>query len=255
MSTPDCKLVDRASPRAIILADYRMDTPLEGWQTVETQPVAGGDVTESAPDPETLRARLRTNHREILRRVFLGEQLTDVASAVGIPYASVKYIVKSPLFQAALAEMQAEADGKVIDTAQRMRMERELSNAAEAGIPIAFRAMKESQSPATRAKIAFGFLDRAGLSPSRKVEEKREGFREMLERLDEIERHTAAGTEVTAEIKFSVRKEGEAYRGNPVDKARSVGDPSGAGSASQSSEGNGAESHVDPASFLRRALG
>lgn len=189
--------------------------------------------------------------------MFLGEQLVDVASAVGIPYASVKYIVKSPLFQAALAEMQAEADGKVIDTAQRMRMERELTNAAEAGIPVAFRAMKESQSPATRAKIAFGFLDRAGLSPSRKVEEKREGFREMLERLDEIERHASPGSEISAEIKFSVRKEGEAYRGSPADKARSVGETSSqsaAEPAESSSEGDNGVSHVDPAAFLERAL-
>lgn len=190
---------------------------LPGFSTIDTAPPPGsesGSQTDPGvrPDPvdnEPLRASLRTAHREILRRVFLGEPLNDVAVAVGMPYATVRYITRSPLFQAALAEMQQEADGKVIDTAQRMRMERALTDAAESGIPIAFKAMKESQSPATRAKIAFGFLDRAGMSPSRKVEEKREGFREMLERLDEMERHMSPGSEVTAEVKFSVRKEGE----------------------------------------------
>lgn len=177
-------------------------------------------------DNEPLRASLRTAHREILRRVFLGEALNDVAASVGIPYATVKYIVKSPLFQAALAEMQSEADGKVIDTAQRMRMERALTDAAESGIPIAFKAMSESQSPATRAKIAFGFLDRAGLSPSRKPDEKREGFREMLERLDEMERHLGPGSEMTAEVKFSVRR--ESNEGGGANGARNVTPTNGA---------------------------
>lgn len=192
----------------------RMTLSGAGWSTVDTASTSGGATSGSQPDSdrpepvdnEPLRASLRTSHRELLRRMFLGEPLNEVAVALGMPYATVKYIVKSPLFQAALAEMQQEADGKVIDTAQRMRMERELTNAAEAGIPVAFKAMNESQSPATRAKIAFGFLDRAGMSPSRKVEEKREGFREMLERLDEMERHMAPGSEV--ELKFSVRKDG-----------------------------------------------
>jgi hypothetical protein len=143
--------------------------------------------------------------------VFLGEKLTDVSNAVGMPYATVKYIVKSPLFQAAMEEMQREADGKVVDTAQRMRMERALTDAAETGIPIALKAMTESQSPGARAKIAFGFLDRAGLGPSRKVEEKREGFREMLERLDQMQSNMEPGGSVEAEIRFSVRKEGETY--------------------------------------------
>lgn len=177
---------------------------------MEESPVA----SELRPDPvenEPLRVGLRTAHREILRRVFLGEQLKDVAIAVGMPYATVRYITRSPLFQAALEEMQKEADGTVINTAQRMRMERALTQAAENGIPIAVKAMTESQSPAARAKIAFGFMDRAGFSPQRKVEEKREGFREMLERLDEMERHTPPGGETVAEIRFSVRKEGDAY--------------------------------------------
>jgi hypothetical protein len=236
-----------------------------GWSTVEPEPPgpewatpeSGSEpdpvVRPSSPENEPLRAQLRAQHREILRRIFLGEPMNDVASAVGIPYATVKYIVRSPLFQAAMAEMQREADGKVIDTAQRMRMERELTNAAEAGIPVAFKAMNESQSPATRAKIAFGFLDRAGMSPSRKVEEKREGFREMLERLDEMERHMSPGSEVTAEVKFSVRKEGEydTRTGvSPVENAPSVGDSD----AARDTIGSPDAKRVDPVVFLTRAL-
>jgi hypothetical protein len=247
-----------------------------GWSTVEVTPLerewAEAPESGSQPDPvqrpqsgsvadgEPLRAQLRAQHREILRRIFLGEPMNDVASAVGIPYATVKYIVRSPLFQAAMAEMQREADSKVLDTAQRMRMERELTNAAESGIPIAFKAMNESQSPATRAKIAFGFLDRAGMSPSRKVEEKREGFREMLERLDEMERHMAPGSEVTAEVKFSVRKEGEydTRAGvSPVIDAPSNGDRDKAGGATESADAGSARADraaVDPVAFLTRSL-
>jgi hypothetical protein len=232
--------------------------PLPGeWSTISAAPPPEPEAAESGSqsDSEPLRASLRTAHREILRRVFLGEPLNEVAVAVGMPYATVRYITRSPLFQAALAEMQTEADGKVIDTAQRMRMERALTDAAESGIPVAFKAMNESQSPATRAKIAFGFLDRAGLSPSRKVEEKREGFREMLERLDEMERHMSPGSEVTAEVKFSVRKEGENGYHAGVSPA-----------APRTVEGNESESATvndpttvqgrnDPVAFLRQALG
>lgn len=212
-------------------------------------------------DNEPLRESLRTSHREILRRVFLGEALNDVAVAVGMPYSTVRFLTRSPLFQAALAEMQREADGKVIDTAQRMRMERDLTNAAELGIPVALKAMNESQSPATRAKIAFGFLDRAGMSPSRKVEEKREGFREMLERLDQMQQNMEPGTDMTAEIKFSVRKEGDGHESRAgVSPANAINTPE-TFTVSRVPEENGAggdptpvQGRVNPASFLRESL-
>jgi hypothetical protein len=238
-----------------------------GWSSVESVASPPSGRSESDPelrpepeDNEPLRTGLRTAHREILRRVFLGEPLNEVAVAVGMPYTTVRFITRSPLFQAALAEMQREADGKVIDTAQRMRMERDLTNAAEAGIPVALKAMTESQSPATRAKIAFGFLDRAGLSPSRKVEEKREGFREMLERLDEMERHMAPGSSVTAEVKFSVRKEGEAYETragvSPASRAHDVTPSRDGGVAGGTAGADPApvQGGVDPAVFLRQSL-
>ena len=91
------------------------------------------------------------------------------------------------------------------------------------------------------------------MSPSRKVEEKREGFREMLERLDEMERHMAPGSEVSAEVRFSVRKEGEnGYRTgvSPVTDNPIVD----AGSDRAESATGDTPRQVDPVAFLHVAL-
>lgn len=154
-------------------------------------------------DAPTLREQMRSTHREILRRTFLGDASDAIAGSVGLTTSSVRFIQRSPLFQAALAELQREADAKVVDTAQRMRVERDLINAAEEGVPIARTAMHNAVNPMVKARIAFGFLDRAGFNPgiaARKDDP--DNYRQIIERLDEMER----GVTPVPRVEFTERK-------------------------------------------------
>lgn len=153
------------------------------------------------PTP-TLREKLRAAHREILRRTFLGDECSAIAGSVGLTPSSVKFIQRSPLFQAALAELQREADAKVVDTAQRMRMERDLVNAAEEGIPLARGAMRSAMNPMVKAKIAFGFLDRAGFAQRDNRKDDPDNYRQIIERLDAMER----GDVATPRVEITERK-------------------------------------------------
>lgn len=153
-------------------------------------------TNDDGASPQTLREQMRSTHREILRRTFLGDEPSAIAGSVGLTPASVKFIQRSPLFQAALSELQREADAKVVDTAQRMRMERDLLSAAEEGIPIARGAMRSALNPLVKAKIAFGFLDRSGFAQSNNRKNDPDNYREIIERLDEMERGSASAPKV-----------------------------------------------------------
>lgn len=191
------------------------------WPDPVLEPSAEPPITPrgTAPDADDsstpMRARMRAMHREILRRTFLGANAKDIALALDVSHATVKFITTSPLFRAALAEMQAEADSKVTDTAARLRMERRLEEIAEKGITVAESAMTNpSLNGLARAKIAFGFLDRVGMGPTRKIEHKGDGYREIIERLDELERlegrpgwEIPAAPVTEASVTFTVRKE------------------------------------------------
>ena len=153
----------------------------------------------------TLREALRASHREILRRAFLGDTVDSISGAVGLTPTSVKFIMRSPLFQAALAELQREADSKAVDTAQRMRMERDILSAAEEGIPIARSAMRDARNPMVKAKIAFGFMDRSGFNPSAIArKDDPDNYRQIIERLDAMERGDSAPP--SPKVEFSERR-------------------------------------------------
>lgn len=216
----------------------------------EPQPMA-----ESAGEvPGTVREQMRAAHREILRRVFLGQPLNEIAVGVGLRYETVKFIARSPVFQAALAELQVAADKMVIDTAARQRMEQALVKGAEEGIPILAGVMKSDRvSPAVRSKVAFGFLDRVGLGPTRKIENTGDSYRDMIERLDALERRgSEPGPEpgqVTEEV--TVRVTRPASPGGPRNVTPQQGEPA---EDSPITNGAGLQSR-QAVEFLQRSLG
>jgi hypothetical protein len=84
-----------------------------------------------------------------------------------------------------------------------MRMERDILNAAEEGIPLARQAMKDARNPMVKAKIAFSFMDRSGFNPSAIArKDDPDNYRQIIERLDAMER----GEPVPPRVEFTERR-------------------------------------------------
>lgn len=165
-------------------------------------------VPISREEDAEVRDRLTSRHREILRRTFLGEQTTEIARAMGLTSAGVRFVQNSDIFRAAIAEMHAEADRSVVNVPERLAIERRLLKAADEGVDVARKILlDDGVNPGIRSKTAFGFLDRAGFGPTRKIERAGDHYRSILERLDEIE---SAGVEVEATLRVRpARQEGD----------------------------------------------
>ena len=137
--------------------------------------------------------RLSTRHYEIIRLHFLGKKDVEIASAVGITPQAIACILRSPLAQNELAQMQSDARAITVNTPLRAQMLADLNATGVEALGINRALMKDSSvKPAVRARIGAHFLDRIVFNNS-DGDDKEGSYRDLLRKLDEVGR----GVQVT----------------------------------------------------------
>lgn len=133
-------------------------------------------------------------HREILRRVALGQTYVTIAEELDMHPLTISLIMRSPLAQFELEKLQATADEVVTNVPLRVEKAREIREAGR----IALQHNTDILTDATvdvkvRANVARHFLDRAVFDvPTER--EKDISFRDLLKSMNEIERQINART-------------------------------------------------------------
>lgn len=130
----------------------------------------------------------KPRHNEILRLHFLGRSNVEIGAKIGVTSAAVACVLRSPLAQAELARMKAEADKLIVNTSLRVALEDDLVGATKEALTLNRRLMNEGKTDTKlRSKIATHFLDRVLFD---KVGETGDGiYRQILTQLDQMEKN------------------------------------------------------------------
>ena len=110
------------------------------------------------------RKRLHTWHRELMRRVAVGEEPSKVAKELGFSVANAQQLVKSPLFQQELAKMQARLDESLYDAFSEIR------NLQPEAVLALKQLVKNKRRPDLRLAAAREILNRSGINAAQQVE-------------------------------------------------------------------------------------
>jgi len=106
---------------------------------------------------------IRPYHREIARRLVLGETQREICEALGMSDSRMSIIVNSPLFKLELSRLEKERDQGVSDVTTQLK---HLA-------PIALEQVERTMYKAAGTRLGFDaardILDRAGYSPVNKV--------------------------------------------------------------------------------------
>ncbi len=106
---------------------------------------------------------IRPYHKEIARRLVLGEKAVDISKSIGIGESRLSIIVNSPLFKLEVKRLEEMRDNGVADVQQTLR---EISPIA---LEVIERTMHSAASPTLRFSAAQDVLDRAGFGKTSKV--------------------------------------------------------------------------------------
>lgn len=106
---------------------------------------------------------IRPYHREIARRLVLGERAVDISKSLGMGQERLSIIVNSPLFKLEVKRLEEMRDNGVADVQQTLR---EISPIA---LEVIERTMHSSKSEALKFAAAQDVLDRAGFGKTTKV--------------------------------------------------------------------------------------
>jgi len=99
--------------------------------------------------------RLKSQHREIARRLIVGETATQISKSLGLTTVAIRLIISSPLFQSLLAELNKEADLAALDFSKR------ISFLKEDSLDVVQETLNSSDvDQALKVKTAFSILDR-----------------------------------------------------------------------------------------------
>jgi len=107
---------------------------------------------------------VRPYHREIARRLVLGQRQSDICVDLGISTGRLSIIVNSPLFKLELKRLEDIRDKGVEDVT------RSLKNLAPVALEQIERTMYTAKSEKLRTQCAWDILDRAGYKATDKVE-------------------------------------------------------------------------------------
>lgn len=115
--------------------------------------------------------KIQDNHREILRRLTLGQLAVDIARDLGCTTSVVSYVRNSQLGKAELTSLQNGRDQSVTDLTQQIK------DTAPEAFETLLELRRDMDTPrAIRARVAFDHLDRAGHGAIKKTMEFRVGM-------------------------------------------------------------------------------
>jgi hypothetical protein len=132
-----------------------------------TQTLSEPIVARDPDKPAQYITKIVAKHREMLRRVALGEQPQEIADSMGLTKRRVNAIINSPLFKLNLEEFQAKLDADAYDVMSELR----------AIQPDAVDAIKDSITqldlPNLRFQAARDLLNRTGATVPKQFEVKK----------------------------------------------------------------------------------
>ncbi len=114
-------------------------------------------------------AFVRPYHREIARRLILGEKQSEIARDIGMTASRMSIICNSPLFKLELRRLEMERDASCVDVTKTLR---ELSPVALEQVE---RTMYTAKSQRLRYDAASSILDRAGYGAINKQDIRMQG--------------------------------------------------------------------------------
>lgn len=169
----------------------------------------------SNPRAGSTHITLMARHREILRLTLLGWSAMRIAAHIGISSTGVRAVMRSPLMQAELEKMQEEADRLTVNTPLRAQVEAELRGSTIEALRLNRRLMNDTSTDAKlRSNIAKHFMDRT-LFEVDADGEKQSSYREILRRLDEVDRSLGKGVWLLSGVASS---EAGVEGGRPLDE-------------------------------------
>ena len=143
---------------------------------------------------------LMARHREIIRLTIMGWTPIRIAASVGLTVSAIRAILRAPLVQAELERLQDEADRLTVNVPLRAQVEGELRGATVQALRLNRRLMADPRVDArTRANTAKHFMDRVLFDIDSDTGEKNSGYREILRRLDEVDKSLGRGVWFNAE--------------------------------------------------------
>lgn len=122
---------------------------------------------------------INPRHREIMRRLAMGERQCDIARDMQITQSALSFLVNSPLFQAELHKMVSQVDE---DTYNAMR---ELRKIRKEAVEALFDSVTQEDLPVLRFHAARDILNRTGVSTPKEyhVTKEQRSYEELLQQV------------------------------------------------------------------------
>lgn len=107
--------------------------------------------------------RVKSKHRDIMRRLIAGESQREIANDIGMTEGRLSIIVNSPLFASELEKMEEQVAEQLIKNASNLRIR--YAEHAEEALDVQLDIMRDEMASASvRADVAGQIQDRAGYS-------------------------------------------------------------------------------------------
>jgi len=117
---------------------------------------------------------MKPKHKEILRRLLLGQSQREIAQTLGMSEVGVSQIVNTSKFQQNLQLMEAALEETFVDKLTTKEIEDPVRERLDSykleAIDTVYRLMREAESEQVRRTSAQDILDRAGYKPREVVE-------------------------------------------------------------------------------------
>lgn len=126
-------------------------------------------------------------HKEIARRLVLGEQPVSIARDLGMSFTHMSLVCNSPAFERYLEALRSRTENKIFD------IRGEINKGAMKGIQVLCSMLedKHEASPSVKAKVAMDLLDRDGYAPAKKIEVENTTIHLTADRLIELKARRA----------------------------------------------------------------
>jgi hypothetical protein len=131
---------------------------IEIERRLDDEPAAQAELAAMTPNQQKRYGLevVRPFHREVARRLALGQKPSAVAGALGVTPSRIQQLMNSPLFKIELKKLMDERDQSVVDVRNSLK---EISPVA---LEILERTMYTAKSERLRKEAAESVLDRAG---------------------------------------------------------------------------------------------
>jgi IS30 family transposase len=131
---------------------------------------------------------LRTRHHEILRLHFLGRSNREIAMSLNLHPQTITCILKSPLAQAELTRLKAEAEKSLVNVPLRQQLLNDLNGSAMEALHLRRGLMNDNNiNLGVRERISQHFMDRV-IFPKNEEDSTEGSYRDILRKMSEIER-------------------------------------------------------------------